>query len=54
LSAANRALFITSVYPSMTVSDLPAINASLNALSTLFIVLGSYDQKERKVAHGGA
>jgi uncharacterized membrane protein YozB (DUF420 family) len=37
----------------MTVSDLPAINASLNALSTLFIVFGLVAIKsERKVAHG--
>jgi uncharacterized membrane protein YozB (DUF420 family) len=36
----------------MTVSDLPAVNASLNALSTVFIVLGLvFIQTERKVAH---
>ena len=36
----------------MTVSDLPAINASLNALSTVFIVTGLILIKaERKRAH---
>lgn len=36
----------------MTVSDLPAINASLNALSTVFIVLGlAFIKAERKLAH---
>ena len=36
----------------MTVSDLPAINASLNALSTVFIVLGlALIKAERKLAH---
>ena len=36
----------------MTVSDLPAVNASLNALSTVFIVLGlALIKAERKLAH---
>jgi uncharacterized membrane protein YozB (DUF420 family) len=36
----------------MTVSDLPAINASLNGLSTLFIVAGiSFIKNEMKQAH---
>jgi len=36
----------------MTVSDLPAVNASLNSLSTVFIVLGLVCIKtERKLAH---
>jgi putative membrane protein len=36
----------------MTVHDLPAVNASLNALSAVFIVLGLICIKtERKVAH---
>ena len=36
----------------MTVSDLPPINASLNALATVFIVLGLWFIKaERKLAH---
>ena len=36
----------------MTVNDLPALNASLNALSTVFIVTGLVAIKsERKTAH---
>jgi uncharacterized membrane protein YozB (DUF420 family) len=36
----------------MTVSDLPAINASLNAMSTVFICLGlALIKAERKLAH---
>ena len=36
----------------MTVADLPAINASLNALSTVFIVAGiTFIKNERKFAH---
>ena len=36
----------------MTVADFPAINASLNALSTVFIVLGlALIKAERKLAH---
>ncbi len=36
----------------MTISDLPAINASLNALSTAFIVAGLiFIKMERKLAH---
>ena len=36
----------------MTVQDLPAINASLNALSTVFIVAGiSFIKSDRKLAH---
>lgn len=36
----------------MTVNDLPIVNASLNALSTVFIVLGlSFIKAERKLAH---
>ena len=36
----------------MTVSDLPALNASLNALSTVFIVAGLVAiKRERKTAH---
>ena len=36
----------------MTVSDLPAINASLNGLSTLFILAGiSFIKSEMKQAH---
>ena len=36
----------------MTVSDLPAVNASLNALSTLFICAGLlFIKTERKQAH---
>lgn len=36
----------------MTVSDMPAVNASLNALSTVFILLGLVMIKtERKLAH---
>jgi putative membrane protein len=36
----------------MTISDLPAVNASLNALSTFFIVCGLVLIKaERKTAH---
>ena len=37
----------------MTVQDLPAVNASLNATATLFIVAGIYFiKKENKKAHG--
>ena len=36
----------------MTVTDLPAVNASLNALSTVFILLGlGFIKAERKLAH---
>ncbi len=36
----------------MTVQDLPAINASLNALSTVFIVAGiSFIKSDKKQAH---
>ena len=36
----------------MTVSDLPLLNASLNGLSTVFIVAGIvFIKKERKLAH---
>jgi uncharacterized membrane protein YozB (DUF420 family) len=36
----------------MTASDLPALNASLNALSTLFIISGlALIKRERKMAH---
>ncbi len=36
----------------MTVNDLPALNASLNALSTVFIVAGLIAIKsDRKIAH---
>ena len=36
----------------MSASDLPVINASLNALSTVFIVLGlAFIKAERKLAH---
>lgn len=36
----------------MTANDLPPINASLNALSTVFIVLGlAFIKAERKLAH---
>jgi uncharacterized membrane protein YozB (DUF420 family) len=36
----------------MTVADFPALNASLNALSTVFIVLGlAFIKAERKLAH---
>jgi len=36
----------------VSVSDLPPINASLNALSTVFIVLGlCFIKAERKIAH---
>lgn len=36
----------------MTANDLPPINASLNALSTVFIVLGlAFIKGERKLAH---
>jgi uncharacterized membrane protein YozB (DUF420 family) len=36
----------------MTVQDLPIVNASLNALSTVFIVLGlCFIKSERKLAH---
>jgi uncharacterized membrane protein YozB (DUF420 family) len=36
----------------MTVADFPALNASLNALSTIFIVLGlAFIKAERKLAH---
>jgi putative membrane protein len=36
----------------MTANDLPPINASLNALSTVFIVLGlAFIKNERKFAH---
>ncbi len=36
----------------MTIQDLPAINASLNTLSTVFIVLGlAFIKAERKLAH---
>jgi putative membrane protein len=37
----------------MSVSDLPALNASLNALATVLLVIGIVAIKqERKVAHG--
>jgi putative membrane protein len=36
----------------MTVHDLPAVNASLNAVSTLFILLGlAFIKTDRKQAH---
>src|SRR5688500_18634139 len=36
----------------MTIQDLPAINASLNALSTVFIIAGiAFIKRERKQAH---
>jgi uncharacterized membrane protein YozB (DUF420 family) len=36
----------------VTTNDLPAVNASLNALSTVFIVLGlAFIKRERKQAH---
>ena len=36
----------------MTASDLPAVNATLNALSTLFIITGLYFiKRDRKTAH---
>ena len=36
----------------MSLSDLPALNASLNALSTVFILLGlAFIKTERKAAH---
>lgn len=36
----------------MTLSDLPLLNASLNALSTVFIVTGiAFIKSERKLAH---
>lgn len=36
----------------MTISDLPALNASLNALSTLFIIAGLVSiKRDRKQAH---
>ncbi|MEQ1860600.1 MAG: DUF420 domain-containing protein [Chthoniobacteraceae bacterium] len=36
----------------MTIADFPAINASLNALATFFIVLGlAFIKAERKLAH---
>ena len=37
----------------MSISDLPAINASLNALSATFLLLGlAFIKAERKQAHG--
>jgi uncharacterized membrane protein YozB (DUF420 family) len=36
----------------MTIADLPIVNASLNALSTVFIVLGlAFIKSDRKFAH---
>src|SRR5436853_4927873 len=36
----------------MSVHDLPAVNASLNALSTVFILVGfAFIKSERKLAH---
>jgi len=36
----------------MTIADLPAVNATLNALSTVFIVAGlAFIKSERKLAH---
>jgi len=35
-------------FPTMTITDLPAVNASLNALSTVFLTLGYMFIKQRK------
>ena len=35
-------MHLCDVYPAMTISELPALNASLNAFSTVFIAAGWY------------